>query len=85
MGNAIIADIVMDIVNLIIQEECILSACENLFFITCFKGKADVMKRGNFRGLKLDQVMKVWKYILEKIIQTQSDIDSYLTIILSIM
>ena len=77
MGDAIIADVVTDMVNLIIQEECILSAWENSFLITCFKDKGDVMKRGNFRWLKrLDQVMKVWKCILEKIIQTKIDIGS---------
>ena len=44
MGDAIIADVVTDMVNLIIQEECVLSAWENSFLITCFKDKGDVMK-----------------------------------------
>ena len=64
-------------VNFIIQEECIPSEWENSFFITCFRGKGDVMECDNYRGLNLlDLVMKVMKHILGNIIQTQIDIDS---------
>ena len=43
--------------------------------VNCFKGKGDALVRGNYRGLKLlDQGMKMFERVLEKIIREKVDI-----------
>ena len=43
--------------------------------VNCFKGKGEALVRGNYRGLKLlDQGMKMFERVLEKIIRERVDI-----------
>ena len=43
--------------------------------VNCFKGKCDALIRGNYRGLKLlNQGMKMFERVLEKIIREKVDI-----------
>ena len=65
------------LINCIIAENKIPDGWCLSYIINCYKGKGDVLQRGNYRALKLlDQVMKVMEHVLASIIRTQVDIDA---------
>ena len=65
------------LINCIIAENKIPDDWCLSYIINCYKGKGDVLLRGNYIGLKLlDQVMKVMEHVLATIIRTQVDIDA---------
>ena len=65
------------LINCIIAENKIPDGWCLSYIINCYKGKGDVLQRGNYRALKLlNQVMKVMEHVLASIIRTQVDIDA---------
>ena len=61
--------------NHIIRDKQMPKDWRESFIVNCYKGKADALERGNYRGLKLlDQVMKVLERIVEQCITSQIDI-----------
>ena len=65
------------LINCIIAENKIPDGWCLSYIINCYKGKGDVLQRGNYRALKLlDQVMKVMEHVLASIIRTRVDIDA---------
>ena len=64
------ADEVHDLVENIISEGCIPTDWQESFIVSLYKGKGDVLNRGNYRGLKLiEQVMKVLERVVEGLIR----------------
>ena len=65
-----------DLANCIISENKIPDDWEQSFLISLYKGKGDVLDRGNYRGLKLlEQTLKVVERIVENLIRDQVSID----------
>ena len=72
-----ILDAITDMINLIIKEEQIDDAKDHSRIISCFKGKGDATRCGNYRGLKLlEHPVKVLERIVHAIIKQQVDIKS---------
>ena len=75
-GNDIILGITY-LVNCVAAKGKIPNDWSLLYIVNYYKGKGDVLLRGNCRGLKLiDQVMEVVEHILATIIRTQVGIDA---------
>ena len=65
------------LINLIIQNSKIPEEWNQSFIINLYKGKGDAMECGNYRGLKLLEVLqKVLERILEVLIRSQISIDN---------
>ena len=65
------------LMNKIVCDQRIPSEWNDSFIINLYKGKGDSLERGNFRGLKLlELVMKILERVLETIIRQQINIDS---------
>ena len=70
------SQIMSDLANAIIREECVPESWEESYIINCYKGKGDARIRGNYRGLKLlEQAMKVIERVADSLIREQVDID----------
>ena len=62
--------------NKIVSEGKVPNDWLESIIVNCFKGKGDALERGNYRGLKLlDQGMKMFERILDKIIRQRVNID----------
>ena len=62
--------------NKIVSEGKVPNDWSESIIVNLFKGKGDALERGNYRGLKLlDQGMKMFERILEKIIREQVNIN----------
>ena len=67
---------VRDLIEDIISEGCIPTDWQESFIVNLYKGKGDVLNRGNYRGLKLiEQVMKVLERVVEGLIRQRVEID----------
>ena len=67
---------VRDLIEDIISEGCIPSDWQESFIVNLYKGKGDVLNKGNYRGLKLiEQVMKVLERVVEGLIRQRVEID----------
>ena len=65
------------LINLIIFHHIVPDDWDHSFIINLFKGKGDSLDRGNFRGLKLlEVVQKVMERVMEGIIRAQIHIDN---------
>ena len=65
------------LVNLVIRDGKVPDEWNNSYIISLYKGKGDSLECGNYRGLKLLEVLqKILERILESIIREQIDIDS---------
>ena len=75
-GGADLTRLLVSLLNKVVYSQKIPSDWNNSFIINCFKGKGDSLERGNYRGLKLlELVMKILERILEVIIRDQIHID----------
>ena len=71
------ASMIRDLGAAIIRDGKVPSDWEQSFIVCLYKGKADAMERGNYRGLKLtEQVMKILEKIVDGIRQLVSIGDS---------
>ena len=69
-------EMISDLLNQIIREGVVPAEWELSTIVNCYKGKGDVLERGNYRGLKLtDQILKVMERVVEKLIRQKVDID----------
>ena len=69
------AEEMRDLVENIISEGCIPTDWQESFIVNLYKGKGDVLNRGNYRGLKLiEQVMKVLERVVEGLIRQRVEI-----------
>ena len=67
---------ITDPVNQIIVEGVTQAEWKCSTIMNCYKGKSDYLQRGNYGGLKLtDQILKISKKIMAKLIRQQVDID----------
>ena len=61
--------------NKIVQKGDVPSDWHESIIVNCFKGKGDALVRRNYCGLKLlDQGMKMFERVLDKIIREKVDI-----------
>ena len=66
---------VHDLTEDIISKGYIPSDWQESFIVNLYKGKADALNRGNYRGLKLiEQVMKVLERVVEGLIRQRAEI-----------
>ena len=66
------ARLVVDLANDMVRNGVIPSDWEDSFIINIYKGKGDALERGNYRGIKLLDVMKGIERVIEKIIREKS-------------
>ena len=52
-GEDAMPTVITDLINLIIKKEQIPDDCNQPAIVNCFKGKGDITKCDNYRGLKL--------------------------------
>ena len=70
------ASMIRDLAAAIIRDGKVPSDWEQSFIVCLYKGKADALERGNYRGLKLtEQVMKVLERIVDGLIRQVVSID----------
>ena len=59
-------ELIRDLINAIIAQNCIPSAWQYSYIVNLYKGKGDALVRGNYRGLKLmDHLMKTVERVVE--------------------
>ena len=74
-GNNIIP-LLTKLINIVIRDHLVPDDWNRSFIISLYKGKGDAFDRGNFRGLKLLEVLqKVLERVLEVTIRSQISID----------
>ena len=66
---------VRDLIADIILEGCIPTNWQESFIVNLYKGKGDALNRGNYRGLLIEQVMKVLERVVEGLIRQRVEID----------
>ena len=66
---------VHDLIEDIISEGCIPTGWQESYIVNLYKGKGDALNRGNYRGLKIEQVMKVLECVVERLIRQRIEVD----------
>ena len=76
-GGVYLVRMLTNLINEIIRSQSIPNDWNDAFIINCYKGKGDSLERGNYRGLKLlELVMKILERILDNVIRQQVSIDN---------
>ena len=72
------ASMIRDLAVAIIRDGKVLSDWEQSFIVCLYKGKGDVLERGNYCGLKLtEQVTKILERIVDGLIRQLVSIDNF--------
>ena len=66
---------VHDLIEDIISEGCIPTSWQESYIVNLYKDKGDALNRGNYRGLKIEQVMKVLECVVERLIRQRIEVD----------